>query len=91
MLNRWIGLAAAICVSFAVDASELSDAIEKDYDEYLWPLFDHFHRNPELSIVEHETAARMAEELRSAGFEVSENVGGTGIVARLKNGSARWS
>ncbi|MDH3748694.1 MAG: amidohydrolase [Gammaproteobacteria bacterium] len=87
MLNRWIGLAAVIFVSFAVNASELSDAIEKDYDEYLWPLFDHFHRNPELSIVEHETAARMAEELRDAGFEVTENVGGTGIVARLKNGS----
>jgi len=87
MLNRWMGLAAAIFVSFAANASELSDAIEKDYDEYLWPLFDHFHRNPELSVVEHETATRMAEELRDAGFDVTENVGGTGIVARLKNGS----
>ena len=26
--------------------------------------FDHFHRNPELSLIENETAARMARELR---------------------------
>lgn len=37
-------------------ASDLARAIQKDYDEYLWPLFDHFHRNPELSLVEFETA-----------------------------------
>ncbi len=67
-------------------ASELSDAVQKDYDEYLWPLFDHFHRNPELSLIEQETAARMAEELRQAGYTVTENVGGTGVVAMLNNG-----
>ena len=72
--------------SFAASASELSDAVKQDYDEYLWPLFDHFHRNPELSLVEHETAARMAEELRGAGFDVTEGVGGTGVVAMLENG-----
>lgn len=68
-------------------ASELTDAIERDYDAYLAGLFDHFHRNPELSLVEVETAARMAAELRSAGFEVTEAVGGTGVVAILENGA----
>lgn len=67
-------------------ASDLSAAVKQDYDDYLWPLFDHFHRNPELSLVEFETAKRMAEELRAAGFEVTENVGGTGVVAMLENG-----
>ena len=67
-------------------ASELGDAVQKDYDEYLWPLFDHFHRNPELSLIEQETAARMADELRQAGYTVTENVGGTGVVAMMKNG-----
>ena len=33
-------------------------------------------------MIERETAARMAEELRTAGFEVTENVGGTGVVSR---------
>ena len=79
--------ATAICVlSVGASASDLADAVKKDYDEYLWPLFDHFHRNPELSMIERETAARMAKELRDAGFDVTEGVGGTGIVAMLENG-----
>ena len=50
-------------------------------------MFDHFHRNPELSTVEFKTAERMTAELRAAGFEVTEKVGGTGIVAMLENGA----
>ncbi|MDX1515587.1 MAG: amidohydrolase [Woeseiaceae bacterium] len=82
-------LLVAITISGAlsgVEAAELGDSVRKDYDEYLWPLFDYFHRNPELSLVEHETAARMAAELRAAGYDVTENVGGTGVVAMLENG-----
>ncbi|HSN51373.1 MAG TPA: amidohydrolase, partial [Woeseiaceae bacterium] len=79
-------VAAIVFFSFSVSADELGDAVKKDYDDYLWPLFDHFHRNPELSLIEHDTAARMASELRAAGFEVTEGVGGTGVVAMMKNG-----
>lgn len=67
-------------------AEELQEAIDADYKEYLAELFDQFHRNPELSLVEYQTAARMARELRSVGFDVTEGVGGTGVVAILKNG-----
>lgn len=67
-------------------AADISKAIAKDYQEYLGPLWDHFHRNPELSLMEHKTAKRLADEIRSVGFEVTEGVGGTGIVAILKNG-----
>ncbi len=70
----------------SVTADELSDAVDTDYDQHLAALFDYFHRNPELSMMEVKTAARLAEELRAAGFEVTEGVGGTGIVAILKNG-----
>ena len=86
MPHRIVILLAALFAAAAAPANELSEAIKKDYDEYLWPLFDHFHRNPELSTVEFKTAQRMAEELRNAGYEVTEQVGGTGIVAMLKNG-----
>ncbi len=86
MFVRLVALAAILTLSSVSYASELSTAVQKDYDEYLWPLFDHFHRNPELSLVENETAARMAAELRAAGFEVTENIGGTGVVAMLENG-----
>ena len=86
MPHRIVILFAALFAASAAPANELSEAIKKDYDEYLWPLFDHFHRNPELSTVEFKTAQRMAEELRDAGYEVTEQVGGTGIVAILENG-----
>lgn len=69
----------------AADA-ELVNAVAKDYQGHLGSLFDHFHRNPELSFMETKTAARLAQELREAGFEVTEHVGGTGVVAIMKNG-----
>ena len=68
-------------------ADGLSRVVKQDYDRHLAALFDHFHRNPELSLLEVNTSARLAEELRDAGFEVTEKVGGTGVVAILKNGS----
>ena len=80
-----IGFAGFISIQSA-SADELSDAVKADYDQHLAALFDFFHRNPELSSMEVKTAARLAEELRATGFEVTEGVGGTGIVAILKNG-----
>ena len=70
----------------AVDHAAIKSAVEADYDSYLAPLFVHFHENPELSFLENETAARMAQELRDAGVEVTEGVGGTGVVGMLENG-----
>ena len=77
---------AVLAGDHAVDHAALSDSIEADYDSYLAPLFVHFHQNPELSFLESETAARMAMELRAAGLEVTDGVGGTGVVAMLRNG-----
>lgn len=65
---------------------DLKQAVDTDYKAHLAALFDHFHRNPELSLVEYRTAARMARELRAVGFDVTEGVGGTGVVAILDNG-----
>ena len=64
----------------------LKQAVKADYDSYLSPLFLHFHKNPELSYVETQTAARMAAELRKAGAEVTTGVGGTGVVGIMRNG-----
>jgi hippurate hydrolase len=76
----------AVCLATPTLATELSDSVKQDYDEYLAGLFDHFHRNPELSTVENETARRMALELSLAGYVVTEGVGGTGVVAIMENG-----
>ena len=77
---------ALLLLSLPVSATELHDSIKRDYDAHLADLWDHFHRNPELSTVEFRTAERMAKELRAAGFAVTEGIGGTGVVAMLENG-----
>ena len=66
--------------------SDLSDSIDKHYSQHLGKLFTHFHQNPELSTAETATAKRLAKELRAHGFKVTESVGGTGVVAIMKNG-----
>ncbi|MFK7905773.1 MAG: amidohydrolase, partial [Chitinophagales bacterium] len=63
----------------------IDEYIEKDYDR-LEALYTHLHQNPELSFLEENTAARLAKELREIGFEVTEKIGGHGIVGILKNG-----
>src|SRR5580692_7689635 len=50
-------------------------------------LYLDLHENPELSSHETQTAEKLAAHLRRAGYDVTEHVGGTGVVAILKNGS----
>lgn len=52
-------------------------------------LYLDLHQNPELSSHETQTAAKLAQRLRALGFDVTEHVGGTGIVAVLKNGTGK--
>ncbi len=49
-------------------------------------LYEDLHRMPELSLHEEKTAAKIADQLRKLGFEVTTNVGSTGVVGVLKNG-----
>ena len=50
-------------------------------------LYLDLHQNPELSSHETQTAAKLAGRLRDLGYTVTEHVGGTGVVAILKNGA----
>lgn len=70
----------------AADQMGLKQAIAADYKANLSDLFLHFHRNPELSHREFKTAERLGQELKSLGYDVTTGVGGTGVVAVLKNG-----
>ena len=81
-----LALAAVLALPAAGGAQGLSDAIAEDYRTELKSLFEHFHRNPELSFLEHKTAARLADELRKSGVEVTEGIGRTGIVGMMENG-----
>ena len=49
-------------------------------------LYKDLHAHPELAFQETRTAARLATEMRALGFEVTEKVGRTGIVAIYRNG-----
>jgi hippurate hydrolase len=49
-------------------------------------LYTWLHANPEVSFEEKMTAAKLAEQWRASGLDVTTNVGGHGIVGILKNG-----
>jgi hippurate hydrolase len=66
-------------------AQAVKEKINAEYAD-LEALYKHLHANPELSYQEVKTAARLAKELRDLGFEVTEKVGGTGVVGVFKNG-----
>ncbi len=53
----------------------------------LTQLYRELHAAPELAMQEVKTAAKLAAEARKAGFTVTEKVGGTGVVAVLRNGA----
>lgn len=65
-------------------------AIDKNIDADiadLLALYKHLHANPELSLQEEKSAARMADELKKLGFEVTTRIGGHGVVGVFKNGA----
>jgi hippurate hydrolase len=70
----------------ALAQAPASKEIEAVYPDAHALYFD-LHQNPELSGHETQTAAKLATRLRSAGYDVTEHVGGSGIVALLKNGT----
>jgi amidohydrolase len=49
-------------------------------------LYRQLHSDPELSLQEHRTAARVVEALAPNDFEITEGVGGTGVVVVVRNG-----
>jgi amidohydrolase len=60
--------------------------VEAVYPE-AYALYCDLHAHPELSSHETETAAKIAGRLRALGYDVTDHVGGTGVVAILKNGA----
>jgi len=83
-------LACFLCLSGeAQGASGVREAVQSHVRQQYPSLFDLYkalHAAPELSLHEEKTAARVAEELRKAGFEVTTGVGGHGVVGVLRNG-----
>lgn len=64
--------------------NQVNNEAEKYMNTYM-----ELHKNPELSLMEFETSKKMANELKSIGFEVTTGVGGNGVVGVFKNGKGK--
>ncbi|MDE0733409.1 MAG: amidohydrolase [Gammaproteobacteria bacterium] len=83
-----LSLLLLIPMGQSTDAADMDirRAVTAHYDNHLEDLFVWFHQNPELGFLEQETSARLAAELRALGIDVTEGVGGTGLVGMIENG-----
>jgi hippurate hydrolase len=77
--------AVAMTAATPVTAAALSDKIRADMPMLL-ALYRDIHAHPELSMEEVRTPALLAPKMRELGFQVTEHVGKTGVVAVMKNG-----
>jgi hippurate hydrolase len=76
---------AALFLSTTAPAATVNQAVEADMPQ-LMTIYRDFHSHPELSMQEVRSPAILAAEARKLGFEVTEHVGKTGVVAVMKNG-----
>jgi amidohydrolase len=95
-LTRAMLISASACLAAALaparaelDVAKLKASIETsveaDYPK-LDALYKDIHAHPEVAFQEVKTAAKLAAEMRALGFEVTEKIGKTGLVAIYKNG-----
>ena len=86
-----LGILVAICCCAVITThakiknSQLVQEVKKQEAKYE-ALYQDLHKHPELSKQEERTSALLAGKLRELGFEVTEKVGGYGIVGLLRNG-----
>jgi hippurate hydrolase len=86
MTRTLIALLAAATIAAPASAASLNESIRADMPQ-LMTLYRDLHANPELSMQEVRTPAKLAAEMRTLGFTVTEHVGKTGVVSVLKNGT----
>lgn len=63
----------------------VTKAIDAD-TQRLTAMFKDIHEHPELGFMETRAASIAAKEIKDLGFQVQTGIGGTGVVAILKNG-----
>jgi hippurate hydrolase len=83
-------LALALPAHAELDVPALKTAIETSVEsnyDHLDALYKDIHAHPEIAFQEVKTAAKLAAEMRALGFEVTEKVGKTGLVAIYRNGN----
>src|SRR6201996_1121663 len=90
LMSVALGAATLSPARAEIDVPRLKPMIEKsvegDYPK-LDALYKDIHAHPEIAFQEVKTAAKLAAKMRALGFEVTEKVGITGLVAIYKNGN----
>lgn len=84
-LGNMLSLPARAELDVASLKQSIEASFERDYPK-LDALYKDIHAHPELAFQEEKTAAKLAAEMRAIGFEVTEKVGRTGLVALYRNG-----
>ena len=85
ILTITLAVARQLSAGSATPSTPLSTQVDSIYKD-VEALYIHLHQNPELSLHEQKTAAKLVDALRQTGFEVTTGVGGTGVVGVLRNG-----
>jgi hippurate hydrolase len=68
--------------------TDLLDSLQERAAEFV-NIRRAIHRHPELAFEEHQTAALVADNLRSWGYAVEQGIGGTGVVGTLVRGNGK--
>jgi len=84
-----LGLASAFGSTLLVESAQAATAEADAVYGKAYALYVDLHQHPELSGAETATAATLAGQLRALGYTVTERVGGTGVVAVLRNGAGK--
>ena len=75
----------SLSIAAAPTQKVVRDSVAKEIPSLL-KLYEHLHANPEISFQEEKTGLRLGAEMKKLGFEVTQNIGGFGVVCVLKNG-----
>jgi len=78
-----------VCLLFTTGAAlrpQVQSRVDAEYAS-LFEFYKDLHMHPELSFHEERTSKQLAGQLRALGIEVTENVGGFGVVGVLRNGN----
>src|SRR5271165_6201635 len=86
LLGFMIVAGAAYAQTASTNNSTLTAEANSVYPQ-VQTLYMDLHQHPELSLHEVNTAAKLAARLRELGYDVTEKVGGTGVVGVLRNGA----
>jgi hippurate hydrolase len=76
---------AAHALDIPAAKAEIDRGLDRQYPQ-LDALYKDIHSHPELGFTEVRTAKLLAAQMRALGFEVTEGVGKTGLVAIYRNG-----